>query len=146
VKSHPQKFDTSILLGDIRRLIENAQTAVATAVNASLTMLYWRIGRRIREDVLNEKCAQYGKEIVVTLSRQLEMEYFYKKNPFGHRQYERTLGKKIGTAIHTCPCRGFDRQAKGTKVKMRVFLNGSLASALQADREKCAQASREAVE
>ena len=56
-------------------MIEDARTAAATAVNASLTMLYWQIGRRIREDVLNEKRAQYGKEIVVTLSRQLVTEY-----------------------------------------------------------------------
>ena len=71
MSSLPQKFDTSILLGGIRRMIENARAAAATAVNAGLTMLYWHIGRRIREDVLNEKRAQYGKEIVVTLSRQL---------------------------------------------------------------------------
>ena len=75
MKNLPQKFDTSILLGDIRRMIENARTAVATAANARLTMLYWHIGRRTREDVLNEKRAQYGKEIVVTLSRQLVTEY-----------------------------------------------------------------------
>ena len=68
MKSLPQKFDTSILFGDIRRMIEDARTAAATAVNASLTMLYWHIERRIGEDVLNEKRAQFGKEIVVTLS------------------------------------------------------------------------------
>ena len=49
-------------------MIEDARTAAATAVNASLTMLYWHIERRIGEDVLNEKRAQFGKEIVVTLS------------------------------------------------------------------------------
>lgn len=84
MKSLLQKFDTSILFGDIRRIIENARTAVATAVNASLTLLYWLMGRRIREDVLNEKRAQYGKEIIVTLSRQLEMEYLLYKTPFDH--------------------------------------------------------------
>jgi len=75
VKSLPQKFDPSILFRDIRRMIEDARTAAATAVNVRLTMLYWHIGRRIRQDVLNEKRAQYGKEIVVTLSRQLVTEY-----------------------------------------------------------------------
>ena len=74
MKSLPQKPDTSILLGDIRRMIEDARSAVAIAVNAGLTMLYWHIGRRILENVLNEKLAQYGKEIVVTLSRQLVIE------------------------------------------------------------------------
>ena len=72
MKSFPEKFDTSNLFSDIHRMIEDARSAVASAVNAGLTMLYWHIGRRIREDVLNEKRAQYGKEIVVTLSQQLE--------------------------------------------------------------------------
>ena len=98
-------------------MIEDARTAVATAVNAGLTMLYWHIGRRIREDVLNEKRAQYGKEIVVTLSRQLDMEYFYKKPPFGHSQCKGAIGKTIGTTKHTCLRRGPGRQAKETKGK-----------------------------
>ncbi len=33
------------------------------------------IGSRIRQDILKEKRAEYGKEIVVTLSRQLTVEY-----------------------------------------------------------------------
>ena len=35
------------LLGDIRQLIEQARSEVATAGNASLTMMYWRIGKRM---------------------------------------------------------------------------------------------------
>ena len=55
----------------------------ASAVNAALTMLYWRIGQRIISEVLAGKRAEYGKEIVVSLSRQLEQEYgknFSEKN------------------------------------------------------------------
>lgn len=63
------------LLGDVQQLIQNAQRTAATAVNISLTMLYWRIGRRIREDVLASKRAGYGEEIVATLSRQLVAEH-----------------------------------------------------------------------
>ena len=38
------------------------------------TMLYWEIGRRIRQDILEEERAAYGKEIVAALGRQLESE------------------------------------------------------------------------
>ena len=62
------------LLDDIRRPIEQTRSAVATTVNAGLTMLYWRIGRRIDEEVLKGKRARYGEEIVSTLSRQLTVE------------------------------------------------------------------------
>jgi len=63
------------LIGDIRLLIETARHNVAAAVNAGLTILYWQIGNRIRQDILKEKRAEYGKEIVVTVSRQLVSEF-----------------------------------------------------------------------
>ena len=63
------------LLGDIRRMIEEARSAVAVTVNVGLTMLYWRIGKRINEDVLKGERAEYGERIVSTLSRQLAEEY-----------------------------------------------------------------------
>lgn len=63
------------LLGDIRKMIEEARAGVAATVNAGLTMLYWRIGSRINQEILRGKRADYGAEIVPTLSRQLEMEY-----------------------------------------------------------------------
>jgi len=63
------------LIGDIRRLIETARQNVAVTVNAGLTILYWQIGSRIRQDILKEKRAEYGREIVVTLSRQLVKEF-----------------------------------------------------------------------
>ena len=71
------------LIGDIRRLIETARHNVAVTVNAGLTILYWQIGSRIRQDILEEKRAEYGKEIVATLSRQLTNDYgnnFNEKN------------------------------------------------------------------
>ena len=63
------------LIGDIRSLIETARHNVAVAVNAGLTILYWQIGNRICQDILKEKRAEYGQEIVVMLSRQLTVEY-----------------------------------------------------------------------
>lgn len=63
------------LLKDIRQLIEETRSAVAATVNAGLTMLYWQIGKRINDEILNGKRAGYGEEIVSTLSRQLTLEY-----------------------------------------------------------------------
>lgn len=56
-------------------MIESARERVAGAANAELTMLYWRIGGRIRKEILADGRAAYGEEIVATLSRQLEVEY-----------------------------------------------------------------------
>ena len=64
------------LIGDIRSLIETARHNIAVTVNTGLTILYWQIGSRIRQDILKEKRAEYGKEIVVTVSRQLSWSHF----------------------------------------------------------------------
>jgi predicted nuclease of restriction endonuclease-like (RecB) superfamily len=63
------------LLTDVRALIEQARDATARTVNSALVLLYWSIGDRIRRDILQEKRADYGKQIVGALSRQLAAEY-----------------------------------------------------------------------
>ncbi len=71
------------LLSDVRELILVARTQVAQTINAGLTMLYWQIGQRIRQDILKEKRAEYGEQIVSALSAQLQEEFgrgFTEKN------------------------------------------------------------------
>lgn len=63
------------LVGEIKTLIEQSRQQVAVTVNATMTMLYWQIGRRINQEVLKEQRAEYGRQIVVSLARQLETEY-----------------------------------------------------------------------
>jgi predicted nuclease of restriction endonuclease-like (RecB) superfamily len=63
------------LIGDVRRMILEARGNVAAAVNATLTLLYWRIGQRIRTEVLGGERAEYGQGIVSTLSGQLAAEH-----------------------------------------------------------------------
>ena len=63
------------LAADLRTLIEEARLRVARTVNAELVVLYWEIGTRIRRDILGAARAEYGNQIVSTLSRQLTAEY-----------------------------------------------------------------------
>jgi len=73
------------LFQDLRSLIIGARQDVARTVNSALVLLYWRVGRRIRQDILREKRAGYGEEIVPTLSTQLVSEFgegFSKRNLF----------------------------------------------------------------
>ncbi len=67
--------EASTLLAELRQLITEARQSAAVAVNAGLTLMYWRIGQRIRVEVLGGQRANYGDEIVSTLSRQLTLEY-----------------------------------------------------------------------
>lgn len=64
-----------LLFSDISALIENSKKYVAHNVNSTITLLYWKIGKRINIDILKNKRAEYGKQIVVSLTRQLEGSY-----------------------------------------------------------------------
>lgn len=75
IQPEPQQREPGPLLDDVRALIDVTRRQAATAVNMGLTLLYWRIGRRIGEDVLGGERAAYGEQIVSTLSRQLVGEY-----------------------------------------------------------------------
>ncbi len=63
------------LLAELRELIDGARQRVATAANAELTMLYWHVGSRIRMEILKEQRAEYGEQMLVTVSRQLMVDY-----------------------------------------------------------------------
>lgn len=63
------------LLADVRELILTARESVARTIDAGLVTLYWHIGRRIHQDILKEKRADYGAEIVAALGRQLSEEF-----------------------------------------------------------------------
>jgi len=63
------------IAADIKKLIEKSRQNVALAVNAEITLLYWHIGKRINGEVLKNNRAEYGKQIVATLARQLTEEY-----------------------------------------------------------------------
>ncbi len=74
---------TAPLLGDLRQLIDEARRSAATAVNATLTLMYWRIGRRIGTELLHGGRADYGGQILIVLAQALTAEYgrsFSEKN------------------------------------------------------------------
>lgn len=63
------------LLGSIKQLIEESRQQVATTVNAAISALYWQVGKAINDEILKNQRAEYGTQIVATLSRQLSIEY-----------------------------------------------------------------------
>ncbi|MEO6283609.1 MAG: PDDEXK nuclease domain-containing protein [Dyadobacter sp.] len=63
------------LFVSVKRLIEESKLQIAVSVNASMSLLYWQIGKAINIEVLQDKRAEYGKQIVGTLSLQLEVQY-----------------------------------------------------------------------
>jgi predicted nuclease of restriction endonuclease-like (RecB) superfamily len=76
---------TDGIAADVRSMILQTREGVAQIVNRGITVLYWRIGKRIQTEVLGNQRAEYGKEIVQTLSTQLTEEFgrgFGRRNLF----------------------------------------------------------------
>ena len=63
------------LLPELRTLIVETRRSVAHNVNSTLVQLYWQIGTRVHVDILSQGRAEYGKQIVAALGRQLELEF-----------------------------------------------------------------------
>lgn len=63
------------LFTDVKQIIEQGRGQVAQAVNIGITATYWNVGKRIKEDILENKRAEYGKQILQTLSAKLRKEY-----------------------------------------------------------------------
>lgn len=73
------------LVVELKSLIASTKEQVAISVNSSLTLMYWQIGYKINEDILKNSRAEYGNEIVHSVSRQLVEEFgssFSKRNLF----------------------------------------------------------------
>lgn len=71
------------LLVELQTLIRDAREHVARAVNSTLLLLYWQVGHRIATDVLKEKRADYGEQVVAGLAVALSQEFgtgFAEKN------------------------------------------------------------------
>lgn len=75
----------SSLFSDIKSLIARARNTIAIEVNSGMVILYWNIGNRIQKEILKEKRADYGKQIIENLSANLKNEFgngFSKQNLF----------------------------------------------------------------
>ena len=66
---------TQSLMQDLRHIIEQARGHVAATANYEQTMMYWHIGERINREVLGNQRAEYGKQIVSTVSTQLQADF-----------------------------------------------------------------------
>lgn len=63
------------LFTEIKVLINSAKQKVAVEVNSTMSALYWEIGNKINQDLLKDQRAEYGKQVVANLSKQLREEY-----------------------------------------------------------------------
>src|ERR1700684_3782913 len=76
--THKKRWSQLSLAGLDRRHSSNHRRGTSKRRHnrqRGLTLLYWRIGKRIVDEVLGKERAAYGQQIVVSVSRQLVQEY-----------------------------------------------------------------------
>ncbi len=73
--SEINKDSENILFSDVCDIIDTAKVTIAKYVNTNICLTYWNVGKRIKEDVLFNKRAEYGKQIVKNLSSRLNKRY-----------------------------------------------------------------------
>jgi len=67
--------DPAALLADLRGLIESARRRIAAVAHSTQALLCWQMGRRLLNENLQGSRAAYGRQILVTVSRELTAEY-----------------------------------------------------------------------
>ncbi len=80
--------NNEILFSQIVDLIELKKAKTIQQVNSNLTLLYWHIGKHINEHILQNERAEYGKQILQTLSAKLASQY-------GKGYGERSLARMV---------------------------------------------------
>lgn len=72
----PIATDFSQVVDDVKQIIDTGRNAAYAAVDATMIATYWNIGRRIvEEEQHGQERAQYGKELIKTLAKELTHEY-----------------------------------------------------------------------
>jgi len=81
ISTHKNEFQLSdveyknVLFSNIAQIIESRKINAIYVANSQIVLMFWEIGKHINSAVLGMERAEYGKKIVVTLSRQLIAKY-----------------------------------------------------------------------
>ncbi|MCX6584030.1 MAG: PDDEXK nuclease domain-containing protein [Candidatus Aminicenantes bacterium] len=63
------------VFGKVSVLVEKARKKIASTINEEMIILYWNIGKIIKEDIIKLDRAGYGKQIVQSLSDRLTQKF-----------------------------------------------------------------------
>ncbi len=118
----PKITKTDTLFSDIKILIEQTRAKTAITVNSALTLMYWQVGQKINDVILENKRAEYGEEIVYALSRQLTQEFgksYSKQNLFHMIRFAKVFDdfEKVTS---------LSRQLSWTHFRMLIYMDDSL--------------------
>jgi predicted nuclease of restriction endonuclease-like (RecB) superfamily len=115
--------EESLLFQDVCEIIDGARKRVATYVNAEVCLTNWYVGKRIKEDVLFNRRAEYGQQIVKNLSIRLVNRY---GNGWGEKKLRHCL-RAAETFSEEDIVSATQRQLTWTHLKTLMYIKDPLA-------------------
>ena len=68
-------IDEAALFNDVSEIIERRKYRAQSQINHESVLMFWEVGKHIGSVLLGGERAAYGKQIVVTLSQQLQEKH-----------------------------------------------------------------------
>jgi len=69
-----KELDNNVF-AEVSVLIEKARKTIASTINREMVVLYWNIGKVVKENIIKSDRAEYGKKTVQSLSERLTVKY-----------------------------------------------------------------------
>jgi len=88
VASIDTHIDENMLFMRVSEIIENRKTRAASYANQEVTLMFWEVGHYVNLAMLDNKRAEYGKQIVTELAAKLMKKY---GNSFNERNMYRMM-------------------------------------------------------
>jgi len=63
------------LFDSVKAIVENSRNNIRTYINSEIVIMYWNIGKLIKTEILKDKRADYGKQVLGQLSSLLNQEF-----------------------------------------------------------------------
>jgi hypothetical protein len=63
------------LFKELSLLIEKSKQKAVSQVKSTVNMLFWQIGKRINDEILHNKRAVYGTQVMANLAEKLSLKY-----------------------------------------------------------------------
>ena len=90
-------YETNDIVYDIKQIIDDSRNAVYKTIDIVLLQRNWLIGKRIYEEELKEtRKENYGREIIVNLSKELVKQYgkgYAKSNLYNYLKFYKLYQK-----------------------------------------------------
>jgi len=74
-KNTKQILPEETLFRELSLLIEKSKQKVVSQVKSTVNLLFWQIGKRINDEILHSKRAEYGAQIVSNLADKLSAQF-----------------------------------------------------------------------